>query len=37
MKYKTTKEIVDSIPNISVVTLNEPMYSKLWKTVKALQ
>ena len=37
MKKKTTKEIVDSIPNISIVTLNEPIYSKLWKTVKVLQ
>ena len=36
MKLKT-KEIVDSIPNISMVTLNEPIYSKLWKTVKTLQ
>lgn len=30
MKQKT-KEIVDSTPNISIVTLNEPIYSKLSK------
>lgn len=31
MKQKTTKEIVDSTPNISIATLKEPIYSKLWK------